>query len=72
MDDWRKNLKQNGVYYEWWVDDTEQVLSIHKKAIVTSYGTRWSSTTQVASRTAPPDKDTDNCHPNESVNKVNQ
>ena len=72
MDDWRKNLKQNGVYYEGWVDDAEQVLSIHKKATVTSYGTRRSSTTQVSSSTAAPDKDTENCHPDESVNNVNQ
>ena len=35
MDDWRKKLKQNGVYYEGWVDDAEQVLSIHKQATVT-------------------------------------
>lgn len=66
MDDWRKKLKQNGVYYEGWVDDAEQVLSIHKQATVTSYGTRRSSTTQAA-----PDKDTENCCPNKSVNKVN-
>lgn len=71
MDDWTKNLKQSGLYYEGWVDDVEQVLDIHKRATVTSYGTRRSSTVSVIPSTAAAsDKDTENCSPPESVNKV--
>jgi len=39
MEDWTKNLKHSGLYYEGWVNDAEQVLGIHRRATVTSYGT---------------------------------
>ena len=61
MEEWNAQLIKKGVYYEGWVDDVEQVIEDHKKATVTSYGTRRSTGTT---------KDTENCCPNESVKKV--
>jgi len=52
MDDWTKNLKPSGLYYEGWVNDAEQVLGIHRRATVTSYGTRRSSKTSLTPSTA--------------------
>ncbi len=70
MDDWTKHLKRSGLYYEGWVDDVEQVLGIHKRATVTSYGTRRSSTASVAPSSATSDKEPENSSPAESVTKV--
>lgn len=70
MDEWTKNLKKSGLYYEGWVDDAEQVLDMHKRVTVTSYGTRRSSTNSGTPSTAASHKDPENCSPAESVNKV--
>ena len=43
MDNWTRGLECCGVYYEGWVEDEEEVLAIHGRATVTTYGTRRSS-----------------------------
>ena len=45
MEDWSKGLQQRGVFFEGWVENLDQVLESHRKATVTSYGTRHSSKT---------------------------
>ena len=40
MEDWSKGLQHKGVFLEGWVDDVDQVLESHRRATVTSYGTR--------------------------------
>jgi len=43
MEDWSKGLQHRGVFFEGWVEDLDQVLESHRKATITSYGTRRSS-----------------------------
>ena len=43
MEDWSKGLQRRGVFFDGWVEDIDGVLDTHKKATVTTYGTRHSS-----------------------------
>ena len=45
MEEWKKDLQRCGTYYEGWVDDADNLLSVHEKTTVTSYGTRRSTKT---------------------------
>ena len=43
MESWTEGLQCRGTYYEEWVENAERVLTAHKKATVTCYGTRRST-----------------------------
>lgn len=73
MESWKEDLECRGTYYEGWVENVERVLTAHKKATVTCYGTRRSSRNSSSASGHSSGNDKENAAPtNEKETKVIQ
>ena len=73
MESWTEGLECCGTYYEGWVENAERVLTAHKKATVTCYGTRRSSRNSSSAPGHSSGNDKENAAPtNEKGTKVMQ